>query len=160
MNHFPPLPSSSFDFAAVAVLEFHFSIVELVFYLTRDRFYRRFHCHEFYCAVVVVDTSKVNRALLKRCRNQRSLEEAILFFPEKERDAPSILKYTPTYQGFIRQKGTKPADTDKPIQQATTAKLTQQEEKLEEVVEDSFGEIPEFLRLSIPTSPPRKDKGC
>ncbi|KAG5544992.1 hypothetical protein RHGRI_017449 [Rhododendron griersonianum] len=96
-----------------------------------------------------VDTSKVNRALLQRCRNRPSLEEAILFFPDKEMDAPSILKYTPTYQGFIRQKGKKPADTDKPIQQAKTAKLKQQEEKSEEVFEDSFGEILEFLRSSI-----------
>ncbi|KAG5532558.1 hypothetical protein RHGRI_027003 [Rhododendron griersonianum] len=87
-----------------------------------------------------VDTSKINRALFKRCKNQPSLEEAILFFPEKERDAPSILKYTPTYQGFIRQKDTKTAETEKP---------TQQEEKLEEVFEDSFGEIPDILLPSI-----------
>ncbi|KAG5537503.1 hypothetical protein RHGRI_024814 [Rhododendron griersonianum] len=86
---------------------------------------------------------------MKRCKNKPSLEEAILFFPEKERDAPSILKYKPTYQGFIRQKGKKPVETEEPIQQAKTAELTQQEEKLEEVIEDSFGEIPKFLRLSI-----------
>ncbi|KAG5557773.1 hypothetical protein RHGRI_007882 [Rhododendron griersonianum] len=95
------------------------------------------------------NTSKINRALLKQCKNKPSLEEVILYFPEKERDAPSILKYTPTYQGFIRQKSTKPDETDKPIQQAKTAKLTQQSEKLEEILEDSFGEVLEFLRSSI-----------
>ncbi|KAG5528189.1 hypothetical protein RHGRI_028955 [Rhododendron griersonianum] len=99
--------------------------------------------------LLLTHTSKVNRALLKRCKNKPSLEEVILFFPEKERDAPSILKYTPTYQGFIRLKGKKPADLDKPIQQTKTAKLTRQEEKLEEIVEDSFREVPQFLRSSI-----------
>ncbi|KAG5548695.1 hypothetical protein RHGRI_014146 [Rhododendron griersonianum] len=63
-----------------------------------------------------------------------------MFFPEKERDTPSILKYTLTYQGFIRQKGKKTTETDKPAQQ---------EEKLEEVFEDFFREIPDFLHPSI-----------
>ncbi|KAG5530807.1 hypothetical protein RHGRI_025697 [Rhododendron griersonianum] len=95
-----------------------------------------------------VDTSKVNRFFLKLCKNKPSLEKAILFFPEKERDAPTILKYKPTYQGFIRQKGKKPANEDKPIQKAKVAKQTQRKEKLEEVLEDSFGLLPECLRSS------------
>lgn len=83
-----------------------------------------------YCAT---DSTKINRALLKGCRNQPSLEKAILCFPEEERDAPTILQYTTTYQGFIRQK-------EKPVD-AT--------EKAEEVLEDSFGESPDILLSSI-----------
>ncbi|KAG5531346.1 hypothetical protein RHGRI_026088 [Rhododendron griersonianum] len=82
------------------------------------------------------------------CKGKPSLEEVILSFPEKERDAPSILRYKPTYQGFIRQKGKKPADKDKPAKKAKVAKQTRQEEKLEEVPEDSFGPLPECLLSS------------
>lgn len=41
---------------------------------------------------------------MRRCRDQPSLESAILVFPEGERDALAILEYTSTYQGFIRHK--------------------------------------------------------
>ncbi|KAG5550202.1 hypothetical protein RHGRI_015232 [Rhododendron griersonianum] len=82
------------------------------------------------------------------CKGKPSLEEVILSFPEKERDAPSILRYKPTYQGFIRQKGKKPADEDKPAKKAKVAKQTRQEEKSEEVPEDSFGPLPECLLSS------------
>ncbi|KAI8527108.1 hypothetical protein RHMOL_Rhmol12G0050400 [Rhododendron molle] len=88
----------------------------------------------------VAKLTEINHALLKRCRNQRSLEAAILFFPVKERDAPAILEYTTTYQGFIRQKET-------PL--VAAEETVQPEEKVEEVFEDSFGEIPEILRSSI-----------
>ncbi|KAE9444716.1 hypothetical protein C3L33_23386, partial [Rhododendron williamsianum] len=94
------------------------------------------------------DTSKVNKFFLKLCKNKPSLEEAILFFPKKERDAPSILNYKPTYQGFIRQKGKKPADEDKPAKKAKVAKQTRREEKPKEVPEDSFGPLPECLLSS------------
>ncbi|KAE9444672.1 hypothetical protein C3L33_23430, partial [Rhododendron williamsianum] len=94
------------------------------------------------------DTSKVNKFFLKLCKGKPSLEEVILSFPEKERDAPSILRYKPTYQGFIRQKGKKPADEDNPAKKAKVVKKTWQEEKLEEVPEDSFGPLPECLLSS------------
>ncbi|KAE9455839.1 hypothetical protein C3L33_12256, partial [Rhododendron williamsianum] len=66
---------------------------------------------------------------------------SILSFPEEERDAPSILDYTPTYQGFIRQKETPTVIAEKPEQQ--------EEGKVEEVLEDSFGEIPDILLSSL-----------
>lgn len=66
---------------------------------------------------------------------------SILSFPEEEGDAPSILDYTPTYQGFIRQKETPTVITEKPEQQ--------EEGKVEEVLEDSFGEIPDILLPSL-----------
>ncbi|KAG5528498.1 hypothetical protein RHGRI_029253 [Rhododendron griersonianum] len=96
----------------------------------------------------VADTSKVNKFFLKLCKGKPSLEEVILSFSEKERDAPSILRYKPTYQRFIRQKGKKPADEDKPAKKAKVAKQTRQEEKSEEVPEDSFGPLPECLLSS------------
>ncbi|KAE9445070.1 hypothetical protein C3L33_23035, partial [Rhododendron williamsianum] len=90
-------------------------------------------------------TSKVNKFFLKLCKGKPSLEEVILSFPEKERDAPSILRYKPTYQGFIRQKGKGPADEDKPVKKTKVAKQTRREEESEEVPEDSFGPLPECL---------------
>lgn len=72
--------------------------------------------------------------------NQPSLASAILSFPEEERDAPAILDYTPTYQGFIRQKEAPSVVVEHP---------EQQEEKAEEVLEDSFDEIPDILLPSL-----------
>ncbi|KAI8542234.1 hypothetical protein RHMOL_Rhmol08G0122600 [Rhododendron molle] len=92
-----------------------------------------------------LDTSKINRALLRRCQNQPSLEVAILFFPEKERDAPAILKYTATYQGFIRQKETPPVATKETAQ----CEQQQEQENGKVVFEDSFGEIPDILLPSV-----------
>ncbi|KAI8568943.1 hypothetical protein RHMOL_Rhmol02G0239800 [Rhododendron molle] len=85
-------------------------------------------------------SSKINRVLLKRCKDQSSLIAVLLSIPEVERDAPALLDYTPTYQGFIRQKATLTIVVEQP---------KQEEEVEEEAPQDSFGEIPDILLPSV-----------
>ncbi|KAG5530568.1 hypothetical protein RHGRI_025504 [Rhododendron griersonianum] len=89
-----------------------------------------------YGYAVESDSSKINRVLLKRCKDQASLALALLSIPAAERDAPTLLDYTPTYQGFIRQKATPIVVTEQPVIE-------------EEAPQDSFGEIPDILLPGI-----------
>lgn len=86
---------------------------------------------------MLLTIKRSNRALLKRTTGQPSLSSALLSISKAKRDAPSLLDYTPTYQGFIRKKAT-------PI-----VVEVQEEQEEEETPQDSFGEIPDILLPSI-----------